>query len=300
MPSLPPKMAERLFRVRKGMREGFSTTKPLQLPEKPEFGIHKTVADKTNGKITQRENGTTFPAAPTTFKTPLIVHDPLKIIVANELLMACDAIQEKFKHLEWSIYAKGSWKSDGFFVEKEFVVPNQVVTSTSVDPDNSEVQKFKIDGYNVVIHSHPFARSNTFSSGDHADRGTICTNSVCSILYSFGEFTTATMMFEIDPLNKCIFDVGVEVETVINNSLLPNDIDQKIKRKHYPKYGDKGYDRGTVYDDYDYNYKYYKRDKYPNQQTLDKGWQREVYGDGKKNKPLTEDEAIREFMNGSL
>jgi hypothetical protein len=299
MPSLPPVMVEKLFKVRKGLREGFGVIKPLQLPDKPEFGIHKTVADKTNGKITQRENGSTFPAAPTTFKTPLIVHDPLKIIVANELLMACDAIQEKFKNLEWSIYAKGSWKADGFYVEKEFVVPNQVVTGTSVDPDNSEVQKFKSDGYNVVIHSHPFARSKTFSTGDHADRGTICTNSVCSILYSFGEFTTATIMFEIDVINKCIFDVEVEVETIINNSLLPTDIDQKIKRKSYSKSDYKSYDRGTVYDDYDYNHKYYRRDKSMDQQPL-ADWVHLAHKDEKDEKLLTEDEMVKEFTNRNL
>lgn len=125
----------------------------------------------------------------------LVIKNELTVYIPQYIKDVCNTIQNKVNHNEFSILVKSDWNEDGDLVlYKEYVIPKQTVTPTSVGY-NEPLDPYISNGYNVVIHSHPF-KSSSFS---YADRDTINTNFECSILYSEGNFTAATIPVQIRP-----------------------------------------------------------------------------------------------------
>jgi hypothetical protein len=117
--------------------------------------------------------------------------DKVKIDIPKVILNICDELQEEVGRNEFSIVCKGKWGNDGnYLVSEEYFVPKQKVDGAAVDYDHDHLEQLKLEGFNVVIHSHPF-KSNSFSS---SDQETINSHFDCSILYSMREFTTATVL----------------------------------------------------------------------------------------------------------
>ena len=117
--------------------------------------------------------------------------DKVQIDVPKIILSICDELQEKVGRNEFSIVCKGKWGDDGtYLIEDEYRVPKQKVDGAAVDYDHDHLEQLKAEGFNVVIHSHPF-KSSDFSA---SDQETINSHFDCSILYSLREFTTATVL----------------------------------------------------------------------------------------------------------
>ena len=69
---------------------------------------------------------------------------------------------------EYSVLFKGNWESNGFNVYSEYYVPKQKVTGSSVDYEENLGVMRERDGYNVIVHSHPFLKGKIgeFSNDD--------------------------------------------------------------------------------------------------------------------------------------
>ena len=120
----------------------------------------------------------------------MVVMNP-KIEVSPNLLAVCNSIQDKFPRKEFSVLAKGHATKTGFYVTDDYIIPEQVVAGASVN--YGPLEAYQADGYNVVIHSHH--EMGTFFSG--TDIKYINTHFPCSVLYTKGAFTIATMSFHV-------------------------------------------------------------------------------------------------------
>ena len=157
-----------------------------------------------------------------------------KILIPYKLLLVCNSIQKKLENYEFSILAKGRWTSDGFKLSSDYVIPEQEVSHCSVEYDNKDVLKYLKQGYNVVIHSHPFDSSDFSGIDDEY----INANFQCSILYSNSKFTNAVLNIKIN--NE--FKLQIKPEIKLIHDKIDVDI-SKIKKKeivsvkvhtHYP------------------------------------------------------------------
>jgi len=102
----------------------------------------------------------------------------LRVIVDSKLLSACKYIQSKIDGKEFSVLAKGKFVNEGFYVTSEYYIPEQEVETASVDYLENIALK-RAEGFNTVIHSHPFTDDTTFSS---ADAEHINSHFICSVL----------------------------------------------------------------------------------------------------------------------
>lgn len=126
------------------------------------------------------------------FKSDLTITEKPNILIPQKLLEDCNAIQKIFPGLEFSILVKGKWTDQGFVVGNEFVIPDQEVDGARVYFNDKETYDYKLQGYNTIIHSHPFS-SSSFSG---SDLNTISIHYDCSILYSQKSFTAATLSWQ--------------------------------------------------------------------------------------------------------
>ena len=167
--------------------------------------------------------------AGTLFKSDMRIIKPSTTYYPGILLDTCKEIQKKVgANMEWSILCKGSYTDRGFEIARDYVVPHQEVTGASVDfTDTAEYEAYRTAGYNVIIHSHPF-KSSSFSG---SDMDTLSTNYDCSILFSLGEFTTATLKIVLTEDSMMILDTPlVLLYTILQ---LPVDLDERVKQKTY-------------------------------------------------------------------
>ena len=105
---------------------------------------------------------------------------PLKptVVIDLKLLSIMKFIQSKVGDNEFSILAKGDFKDGVFYVNPDYYIPEQEVTGTSVDyTENIGVKRE--EGFNTVVHSHPFAEDSDFSE---ADEEHVNSHFTCSIL----------------------------------------------------------------------------------------------------------------------
>lgn len=161
------------------------------------------------------------------FNSGAIVYDPLVVYVPDTIVGTCRAIQNRKKGLEFSILCKGGFEQDGFVIQEGYVVPKQEITGTSVDfTDTAELEKYLTDGYNTIIHSHPF-KSETFSS---SDRETLSTNYQCSLLYSDDKIVTATVSIR---LGESLLVIAPEVKPMGMFLSLPKNFDDLVKEKKF-------------------------------------------------------------------
>jgi hypothetical protein len=177
--------------------------------------------------------------AGTLFKSDMRIIKPSTTYYPEILLHTCKEIQKRAgTNMEWSILCKGAYTERGFEIGREYVIPHQEVTGSSVDfTDTAECEAYRTAGYNVIIHSHPF-KSSSFSG---SDMDTLSTNYDCSVLFSLGEFTTATLRLVISEDSMMIFDTPlVLLYTILQ---LPANVDELIRNKSYTQ------KCGRVYDD---------------------------------------------------
>lgn len=180
------------------------------------------------------------------FKSSLVVVEyPTKkfeVFVPLQIWTICNELQTKVGSNEFSIVCKGKFDRTGkYIIGSDYRVPNQEVAGAKVDYDNEDLQRLKLEGWNVVIHSHPFnSRSSNFSSDD---RETINTHFDCSILFSCKEFTFSTMSFPIQNGIRLVVESDVTLE---GSDIVPaseyNKINQhKTYANQFDYWGDWGY-----------------------------------------------------------
>ncbi|HOA84333.1 MAG TPA: hypothetical protein PKV92_09290 [Thermodesulfovibrio thiophilus] len=105
---------------------------------------------------------------------PVIVIHP----AISTILKVC---QKHAGNNEFSILFKGLWTNECFYVSDTYYIPKQKVSTTSVDYEEDIGAVRREQGYNVVVHSHPFAHSSQFSSADNEH---INSHFDCSLLYT--------------------------------------------------------------------------------------------------------------------
>jgi hypothetical protein len=155
----------------------------------------------------------------TTFRSTLVVHNKLVVRIPEEIGDICDEIQDRFRNDEFSILCKAEWGPKGFTLSRtEWTIPIQKISGGSVDYNAENLLELKQQGYNTVIHSHPFSMKS-FSGRDIE---TICTHFPCSVLYCMGDFTDATLSVAISPGHT--FQSKAEVDCIhYSNVELPED-----------------------------------------------------------------------------
>ena len=160
----------------------------------------------------------------------LEVIEDLKIFVDYRVVGICKRIQEIVEDNEFSILCKGEWRKDGFFVHADFVIPEQTVSLSSVDYDE-DLGKYRKEGYNVVIHSHPFG----YSSFSSADEEHINTHFPCSILFLQNTFITASICLPVDDGKKVKFKIDKnKIETYIGAmEVEETEVKKRIKMERY-------------------------------------------------------------------
>lgn len=152
----------------------------------------------------------------------------ITIKIPDEILKVCNSIQKQVEDNEFSILCKGKFNDRGEFeLGNEYIIPKQEVGGASVDYKDEDIQKYKQDGFNVVIHSHPF-ESSSFSS---ADDDFINSNFVCSVLFSLTKFTKAILNIELSNDLKLRVDCDIEVE--YSNGVAIDIGNIKIKKYEY-------------------------------------------------------------------
>jgi len=121
-------------------------------------------------------------------------------------LQLCNTMQSRLPGLEFSILIRGTWTEQGFILSKDYIIPKQRVTPASVDY-TEDLAAYKKDGYNTVIHSHPFP-SSSFS---YADDEAINAHFDCSLLFSERKFAAASVRIQLTP----DLQLRINPETVI-------------------------------------------------------------------------------------
>jgi hypothetical protein len=209
------------------------------------------------------------PAAPYTytykskvFKSSLVVVEyptsKFEVCVPLRIWNVCNELQTNLGSNEFSIVCKGTFNKEGkFVVSKEYAVPKQEVAGASVDYDNEDLQRLKLEGWNVIIHSHPFnCASSSFSQ---SDKDTINTHFDCSILFSCKDFTFSTMSFPVRNGIKLVVESDVSMMAEEGSEIVSKAEYDKIQKKVYT-YNENDYWYG--YDgryDSRYNRKLYKQ-----------------------------------------
>lgn len=135
-----------------------------------------------------------------------IIKEPIIKIPLN-LLRVCNAIRDKVNNKEFSILVKGRWTDKGYELTEEYMIPEQEVTSMTVDySENLGIHKVK--GFTAVIHSHP--HGGEFSSVDDEN---INSNFECSILYSGGDKEFIDSVLNVSVNNHLKLQVSAIIET---------------------------------------------------------------------------------------
>jgi hypothetical protein len=154
----------------------------------------------------------------------------LKLLVDSKLLAICRYIQTKLDDLEFSILVKGQFNSDGFLIGQDYYIPKQKVAGTSVDYEENIALK-RNEGYNTVIHSHPFATDVGFSGADDEH---INTHFFCSLLINKDSKPKEAVMNV--PVNGHYLQLKIEEDDISEvseiekiNDLELNRIEKKVE-----------------------------------------------------------------------
>ena len=125
------------------------------------------------------------------------------IYVEAQVCNIIDTVQRKIDGKEISILFKGKWIKQGYYVSSEYVIPEQLVDTSSVDykDEGAELYGYRQQGYNAVMHSHPF-KGNSFHFSN-ADDKYINSHFPCSILCNIeSEIVRATLLMTTDHANN--------------------------------------------------------------------------------------------------
>ena len=120
-----------------------------------------------------------------------------KIIVPRECMDVMAEIQDHVDDREFSVLFKGKWGEHGFLIGSEYLIPKQEVMRCSVDYKENIGELRVKDGWNVVVHSHPFnnSGSGSFSSSDEE---AINSHFDCSLLYVPHAIADARLLIDVD------------------------------------------------------------------------------------------------------
>ena len=143
------------------------------------------------------------------------------VLVPRTINMVVNSIQKTIGNNEFSILLKGGWSDDGFTIIEDYYIPEQEVSSTSVDykEDLSTLSK----EWNSIYHSHPFCYTEpSFST---ADIESINSHFECSLLGTTEGIKIANISFFV---GTCI--VQVKADVVIYDDDIEIDT-SKIKTK---------------------------------------------------------------------
>jgi hypothetical protein len=185
-----------------------------------------------------------------------------KVWVSSKLLAILSAIQDKAERNEFSVLLKGVWGPAGFVVRDDYVIPKQEVSGTSVD--YKEPLAPYMENYNVVLHSHPFSQTSSFSGSDEA---TININFDCSLLYT-GDRKISEAVLNVQVPGGALLQLKAEIfeyapKPVVTVSGLEN-IESKWTRQSTGNYIGGSYIGGTYNQrvDRDINDVYGRLDQY--------------------------------------
>ena len=134
------------------------------------------------------------------------------IYVEADVCNIINTVQKEIDGKEISILFKSRWIKQGYYVSSEYIIPEQTVDTSSVDykDEGAELYGYRQQGYNAVMHSHPFSGENfDFSS---ADDKYINSHFPCSILCNIeSTIIRATLLMQTDHAsNRLRLKVGKE------------------------------------------------------------------------------------------
>jgi len=134
---------------------------------------------------------------------------------------------------EFSILFKGMWYKSVFVVSPDFYIPEQEVSSASVDY-KEDLSIKRQEGFNVVMHKHP----KSLTSFSSADYDSINQNFDCSLLLADKKITEATLLIKVNNDSRLVFTIPQDRILIIPmtpdaNSELDELIQSKIKEKKY-------------------------------------------------------------------
>ena len=157
------------------------------------------------------------------FDSELSIVSPV-IVVPQKLNSIIRYIQQKLSNNEFSLLLKGRWTERGFQIAKEYYIPQQEVSSSSVD--YKEDLSLLSTEWNTIYHSHPFSIGTP--SFSMADRESINCNFICSLLGTREGIKVANLSFFT---GVCMVQVPAEV-VIVDDEIEPVDISM-ITEKRY-------------------------------------------------------------------
>lgn len=158
-----------------------------------------------------------------------IIENP-KVLIPRKLVAVCKKIQEHVGDNEFSILCKGEWREKGFRISEEFIIPKQEVGTASVDY-TEPLEKYKQQGFNTVIHSHPFSSDSDFSE---ADKETINTHFTCSLLFTPSGISKGVLSVQVNSSIK--LQIPVSIEIVEEDVEIPKEMLENIKERKMTYY----------------------------------------------------------------
>jgi len=160
------------------------------------------------------------------FDSELKIVSPV-VIIPQRVNSIVRYIQSKLNNNEFSLLLKGCWTENGYALSKEYYIPLQEVSSTSVD--YKEDLSLLSSEWNTIYHSHPFSSGTPCFS--EADRTSINCNFTCSLLGTREGIKVANLSFFT---GVCMVQVPAEV-VIVDDEIEPVDI-SKITEKRFEYY----------------------------------------------------------------
>ena len=161
-----------------------------------------------------------------------------KILLDFNILEIAESIQRRIGNNEFSILFKGMWDYDGFCVTSEYMIPDQHVSSVSVDFED-DISKYRYKGYNTILHSHPFS----CASFSYNDEKSINVHFDCSLLFSINKIVAGTICIRLDDERKLkipITDIGFITK---DHEVTGMEKVKTLQMKEGGLYGFLGYDK---------------------------------------------------------
>jgi len=150
---------------------------------------------------------------------------PPVVIVPQRINSIIRYVQREVGNNEFSLLLKGRWTEDGYTILKQYYIPLQEVSSTSVD--YKEDLSLLSAEWNTIYHSHPFSCGGTPSFSE-ADKTSINCHFTCSLLGTREGIKVANLSFFT---GTCIVQVPAEV-VIVEDDIEAVDI-SKITEKRF-------------------------------------------------------------------
>lgn len=158
-------------------------------------------------------------------KLPLVAH------ISEHVLIMMRTIESKMvsthgSRLEFGAFLKGEWNGNILDIGRDFYVPKQTVTHSTIDFDEPEPE-----GFNGVIHRHP----NGVKSFSGQDDRYINRNYEFSLLYVDNDITTGVINITISGTTRLQLPLIVKVKYPIFTMDLTNELNN-ITKEERPVY----------------------------------------------------------------